>query len=172
MQERQRGTLCENSRSSRMGRGCQGWKKKGLCAGAGVIQAPFPAPLPARLQGSHDGDPQRADGGGWVGRGGGPEVPQHPWLKMIPHNALIILRYGIMGGGGVEKEILPGMERARHAMSSPCLWRCERARVCVVQQKNGITAKLRSAPFASPQALKPSWGVCHCRFAAQVVSHH
>ena len=47
-----------------------------------LVRGPFLHPLP--LGGSCDEDPRRADGGGCMGGGGGLEVPQHIWLKMIP----------------------------------------------------------------------------------------
>ena len=65
-----------------------------------------PCPDPLRLQGSCDGDPQWANGGG-VGGGGGPEVPQHFPLKNDPRDALIIFEVCIMGGFFFLKKMLP-----------------------------------------------------------------
>ena len=64
-------------------------QETGFARGEGVVGTPFPDPLlfRAHVTGTPGGRT------GEMGEGGSPEVPQHKWLRMIPHNALIILRY-------------------------------------------------------------------------------
>ena len=90
----------EEQRFARASGGGGGWA---------VVEAPIPAPPPpfwAHVTGTPDGltgplmgRPGRLGGGG----GGGPEVPQHKWLKIIPHDALIIVRYVSWGIFFLEK---------------------------------------------------------------------
>ena len=53
-----------------------GWKKVSAQGGGGCWSPFFRAHV--------TGTPQRANGGGWRGGGGGREAAQHTWLKMIP----------------------------------------------------------------------------------------
>ena len=59
------------------------------CAGRGSFEPLFQTPSPS-LQGSRDGDPRRANGGG---SGGGPEIPPTSVARSDPQDALIISRY-------------------------------------------------------------------------------
>ena len=58
------------------------------CAGGGIVGAPFPDP--PSFQGSHDGDPRRANGGEV---GGLLWYPNKKMAQNDPHDALIILGY-------------------------------------------------------------------------------
>ena len=49
------------------------------------VSRPLPPPFRAHLKGTPNGLTGRL--------GAGPEVPQHMWLKMHPHNALMIFKF-------------------------------------------------------------------------------